>query len=379
MIEQPAARLLLACATWEISGARTEYVRRAAEGVNWIKWLALVRIHRLVPHAKRQLDAADIDVPADVRVRLNIAAHEIAALALRQAAQLAELQCDFLAADIPLLAYKGPALALAAYGVLGARQSVDLDIVVRAFDFARARCTLIEAGYVSYYGMSAAQERMVQGSFGHAVFVRHADEAPVELHWRFARAIYPWTLPIDDVFARAQHVEIAGVPVLTSDPLDSALLQCMHGARHEWETLEWLVALDGTIHRTKIDSRALLERATQHRSRRALLLAVLLLRDLLQSEATPHDLTILAERDANVLQLAAEVVARFTQELSDRPHTGRRFAMRLMDGNGDRANYLLCSAFEPTLREWELLPLPDSLLPLYYLIRPVRLLFRPRN
>lgn len=379
MIEQPAARLLLACATWEISGARTAHVRRAADDMDWIEWLALVRIHRLVPHAKRQLDAAGVEVPPDVRVRLDVAAHEIGALALKQAAQLADLHRECLAANLPLLAYKGPALALTAYGVLGARQSVDLDIVVRAADFVRARRTLLAAGYVSQYGMSAAQERIVQGSFGHAVFVRRADEAPVELHWRFARAIYPWTLPVDDVFARARHLDIAGVSVLTSDPLDSTLLQCMHGARHEWETLEWLVALDATLHRANIDSGALLERATQHRSRRAVLLAVLLLRDLLQSAAAPRKLIAIAERDPNVLQLAAAIVARFTQELETGPHSGRRFALRLMDGNVDRAKYLLRSAVEPTLREWELLRLPDALLPLYYLIRPARLLLRPRD
>ena len=344
-----------------------------------MEWLALVRFHRLVPHAKRQLDAAGVEVPPDVRGPLDVAAHEIAALALKQAAQLAGLQRDCLAADIALLAYKGPALALSAYGVLGARQSVDLDIVVRAADFARARHTLLAAGYVSQYGMSAAQERVVQGSFGHAVFVRRADEAPVELHWRFARAIYPWTLSVDDVFARARHIDIAGASVLTSDPLDSTLLQCMHGARHEWETLEWLVALDGTLHRSNIDSGALLERATGHGSRRAVLLAALLLRDLLQSDSAPRELIVIAERDSSVLQLAAEIVGRFTQKLEAGRPAGRRFALRLMDGNGDRANYLLRSTFEPTLREWELLPLPDALLPLYYLIRPVRLLFRPRD
>ena len=378
VIEQPATRLLLACATWEISPVRTARVRDLAVGVNWIDWLAMVRLHRLVPHAKRQLDAAGVEVPPDVRVRLDVAAHKIAAIALNQAAQLAELQRVCRAAHIPLLAYKGSALALAAYGVLGARQSVDLDIVVRAADFARARRTLLEAGYVSQYGMSAAQERAVQRSFGHAVFVRRVDEAPVELHWRFARAIYPWTLPVDDVFARAHHVDIAGASILASDPLDNVVLQCMHGARHEWETLEWLVALDGTLRRTQIDGAALLDRATRHRSRRAVLLAALLLQDLLQSDAAPRELIAIAEHDPKVLQLAAEIVARFTQELETGPPTGRRFALQLMDGNRDRANYLVRSAFEPTMREWELLRLPDVLLPLYYLVRPVRLLFRPR-
>ena len=378
VIEQSAARLLLACATWEISTARTARVRRVAAGVNWLEWLALVRVHRLVPHAKRQLDAAGVEVPPDVRVRLDVAAHKIAAVALKQAAQLAELQRDCFAAHIPLVAYKGPALALTAYGVLGARQSVDLDIVVRVGDVARARQTLLTAGYVSRYGMSEAQERVVQGSFGHYVFIRREDEVPVELHWRFARAIYPWTLPVDDVFARAHHLDIAGASILTCDPLDSVLLQCMHGARHEWETLEWLAALAGTLHRTKIDGTALLDRATRNRSRRAVLLAVLLLRDLLQSDAAPRELIAIAERDPNVRQLAAAVVARFTHEVETGPHSSRQFALRLMDGNGDRANYLLRTAFEPTLREWELLPLPDALLPFYYLIRPVRLLFRRR-
>jgi hypothetical protein len=379
VIEQAAARLLLACAIWDLSVPRSERVRRAAEGVDWNEWLALAQLHRLVPVVKRQLDAAGIAAPADVRTALDAEAREISAIALRRASQLAELQRGFSAARIPVLVYKGPAVAMTAYGELGARRSVDLDVVVHPPDLSRARKELIRAGYTSRYGMSAAQERTIQRSFGHFVFTRGADEGPVELHWRFARAVYPWTLSVDDVFARAARVNIAGEPMLISGPADNVLLQCAHGARHEWETLEWLVALEATLHRTPVDGTALLALASGHRSRRALLLAMLLLRDLLQSDVAPAELLALAEADTVVLRLGAATVARFTQELLPGVHSGKRFALQLMDGPADRANYLLRSAIEPTLREWEFIRLPDALLPLYYVIRPLRWLVSGRR
>ena len=54
-----------------------------------------------------------------------------------------------------------------------------------------------------------------------------------------------------------------------------------------------------------------------------------------------------------------------------------RFDLRQLDGSADRARYLMHSVFDPTMREWELVKLPDALLPLYYPIRLARLALKP--
>jgi hypothetical protein len=233
------SELLIACATWERTPARTERVRSAIRDIVWDRWVPRARAHRLVPHVHRQLDLLDELVPDAVRDQLREETRAIAVRALRLAAQLSELATAFEAVSIPLIAYKGPALSLAAYGDIGVRASVDLDVVVAPGNIDRAREVLRALGYASRAGMTPAQEHALQRSFGHFVYARDDASAPLELHWRFASPHYPWTFAPTTVSARASRIEIGGAVVLVPSALDEIVLQAMHGTRHQWDQLEW--------------------------------------------------------------------------------------------------------------------------------------------
>jgi len=369
-------RLVLACATWERSAERRAIVADAAasDELDWAHWLSLVRYHRLAPHAYRQIEALGA-APAAIRHELATDARAVAERSLALTRQLTDLVRAFEAAGVLALPFKGPALALAAYGEIGARASTDLDVVVTELEIAGARAALIGAGYEARHGTSPAQERAVLHSFGHVVFVRAGAPAPVELHWRFASPRYPWSLPVDDVVARAQRRPIGGVELVVPESHDHALLQCMHGVRHQWQQLEWLVALREQVRRDAIDATTLIERAALHGSRRALLAGFALLRDLLGAEVPgPIDAAIGA--DAALAPLVRTMRAGIERgEPFDTLREPYVLSMRLMDRSRDRARYLLQSILAPTIREWELVRLPDALLPLYYPIRLGRLLF----
>src|SRR5258708_39434934 len=51
-----------------------------------------------------------------------------------------------------------------------------------------------------------------------------------------------------------------------------------------------------------------------------------------------------------------------------------RCNLRIMDRKRDAITGLLRSTFVPTISDWQALPLPAALYPLYYLLRPLRLL-----
>jgi hypothetical protein len=271
------------------------------------------------------------------------------------------------------LPFKGPALSLAAYGNVGVRDSIDLDIVVTRHDIERARDALAADGYRSRLAMSAAQERMLQRSFGHFSYARHGEPAFVELHWRFAAPRYPWSTPPEDVLARARAIELAGTTVAIAEPTDELLLQAMHGTRHQWETLEWLVAFSRLLRNGAIDETALIERAQAHGSRRALGVSVRLAHDLLGAPLSPGLAAI--SSDAASVALAAEIVRGVDRAMdsgersTDQPYS---LNLRMMDRAGDRARYVALSLIAPTVREWELVRLPDGLLVLYYPIRLLR-------
>ena len=369
-------RLMLACATWERSTTRHDLVSDAASasGLDWGHWLDLVRYHRLLPHANRQVVAL-ATAPPPIVERLAAGAREVAARALALTSQLADLVRTLDAAGVLAMPFKGPSLALAAYGELGARDCRDLDVVVAERDIYRARGALVGAGYVARHGTSPAQERAVLRSFGHFEFARVGAPAHVELHWRFASPRYPWSLPVAEVLARSRRRALGGVTFAVAEPHDAVLLQCMHGARHQWQQLEWLVALREQIRREQLDATTLLERAGRHGSRRALLLGMGLLRDVLGADLDAHLLRAIAA-DATLGPLAGKV-----REGLHRTAAGDSLAepdllnARLMERPGNRVRYLLHSIFAPTIREWEVVRLPDALLPLYYPLRLARVVF----
>jgi hypothetical protein len=367
--------LLLAVSAWETSPSRADRVRAAAVGVRWEPWLSLIIAHRLVPHAVRQLSAAGVHPAPPVLAELHAASRDAAVRGLALVRQRDALVRAFAHARVPMLPIKGPSLALAAYGDAAARPSIDLDLVVARDDVLRAVNVLRMAGYTSRYGMSPAQERALQSSFGHFEYQHDDAPAKVELHWRFAAPRYPWTMPVADVFARATPAD--GAAAVVADPHDDLLLQVMHGARHQWAQLEWLVAFAACLERYPVDAARLLALAERHHSRRALRVALALVRELLGVTLVGH-LALAAEDDAEARALAAELVAALAVGDANRwiAEPGR-FALRQMDGVADRLRYLAHSVVDPTVREWELWQLPDALLPLYYPLRLARLAARP--
>ena len=373
MSESRAAhKLLVACATWDASGRELDTIAALARtGVDWDDWLDMIRWHRLVPHAQRALRSAQAVVPPAVAAGLSNEAIAISAGALARTRQLTAILEAMRAAGVRALAFKGPALSRVAYGDLGVRESTDLDVVVLPVDTDRARGALVAAGYLSRAGMSRAQERVLQRSFGHFAYAAPGDGVMVELHWRFAAARYPWSIPAAHVFARAVPIELAGSAVLGPEPVDQLLLQVMHGTRHQWERLEWLVVLVQLLKRAQPDEESLIERAGVYGSSRALALALRLAHDVLGAPLSPR-LAGLADDPR-----AGPRSARIARTLEAGTFTTEQpygFNMELMDRPRDRARYIALSVLAPTPREWELVRLPGWLVLLYYPIRIARVL-----
>jgi hypothetical protein len=337
--------------------------------------MRLVRMHRLVPHAQRALLESRAAVPDDCALALQDETIAIAARALARARQLAELASVLARDGVRAVAFKGPTLSLASYGNVGVRESVDLDIVVLPGDLDRARDTLRSAGYTSRARMSPAQERTLQRSFGHFTYVRAGAPASVELHWRYAAPRYPWSLSAEEVLSRSRSIEIAGVHIAVAEPTDELLLQAMHGARHQWECLEWLVAFGRLMRLAAIDERALVERARANGSLRALAVSLRLANDVLGARLSPRLDAI--SRDDTTVALAGEIVRAIANaaDAGELP-TAQPYSLnqRMMDGAGARARYLALSVFAPTMREWELVRFPDGLRLLYYPVRLLRVL-----
>lgn len=371
-----AWELCLACGRHAAGIAAPGEVTMAAARIeNWDVALALLSEQSLVAWlARAQPDAPHGGMPERVRA----AAGDEARATLARVRQLTDVCAALSAAGVVPLPYKGPALSLQLYGELGLRRSIDLDVVVPHAAYPRAREALVRMGLAPRGGHSARQERALFTWLGQASFGTGASDF-VELHWRFAPAQFPFALTPEAAIARSTSTMVAGRELRLMARDDLLVTLAMHGARHFYERLEWLAGVARLV-REFPDARAIAGYAQGLRARRTLLVSAEVAHqvlDLALDASWRHEI----DGDAEVVPLAIEL----TEMIRAHGYHGASYPVgaqeqalyaRLMDTRADRLRSLMRALFLPTAREWELVPLPDALTPLYRVIRPVRVAAR---
>ena len=118
--------------------------------LDWHRVLQLARVHRVSPLVWRGITGTSFaGVPLAVRSELA-GDHEAASMRnLVNLGELRRLTGALEAAGIPTIALKGAALLDRVYDDVGLRPMVDLDLLVRANDIARAEEVVLGFGYTS--------------------------------------------------------------------------------------------------------------------------------------------------------------------------------------------------------------------------------------
>jgi len=157
----------------------------------------------------------------------------------------------FASGGIDVMPLKGPALAEDLYGDVTARRSVDLDLLVRSRDYARAEALLLQSGFNSV--PSPTYEY-------HWTFQR--DGTTIELHTLLG---VPEDCPfdIDGVWSRSVAATFRGRPMRSLQEEDLILYLCYHCLKHEYIRLLWIGDLGRALLRAQRLAKAdsLLEKA----------------------------------------------------------------------------------------------------------------------
>ncbi|MDD5368668.1 MAG: nucleotidyltransferase family protein [Anaerolineaceae bacterium] len=282
---------------------------------------------------------------------------------------------------IPYLAIKGPALAVQAYGDLSLRSFCDLDVLVNPADFPRVYALLVRSGFTPQFPLDPARQKWWARFDKEFPFQFHGET--VEIHWQVADRgmLYPlsnhlfWTDP--------QPVDLLGCPVLTLSPENAIFYACLHGTIHEWSQLKWVADLAHLCHAfPSVDLLKLLDRA-RHTGFHRLVCTALQLAEEPGGAAFPPDVRAAFLSDPQAGRLADIIRERRNPtrlaETGERAPVNTGFFVRTRERPLDRLVYFLDRIFTPRQADWELLRLPSALSPLYYLIRPFRLLsaYRP--
>ena len=289
--------------------------------------------------------------------------------------ELLKLLQLFEAHQIPVLPYKGPALALALYGNLSLRPFCDLDLLIHPQDLVRVKPLLAAQGYDTL-AVDDAQEAANLWSDSERDFVRQDGKVVLDVHWRITPRFFPFELPVEELWQRRQSLSLLGTPVSTLAPEDLLLALCVHGAKECWGKLKWICDVAELIRAyPNLDWDRVLGQAKQLHSQRMLLLGVGLVQELL-GVRLPETVLAAIERDGALPALMQQVCSYLfgSQPGQSRQLSLTLFRLRVRDRISDQLEYFVWRLFVPNVRDRQLIFLPKPLTFLYYLLRPLRLL-----
>ena len=374
---RPELELNLCCGRALIDPAAKERVRLLIRnGLNWSDAVAIAERHRLSPVVYETLagTARDLISPEQLNALRQATAPSMTAgmVLLRELLRLHQL---FEAAQIPVIPYKGPLLAWVAYGNFLRREYLDLDFLVPQKYIPEVVDVLKSAGYRLQFDPREAHAG--QGGFapGQYSFLSHPQKILVEFHTERTLRYFPTPIDLPDLTSRLMTVEIGEQRLCTFSVEDTLVMLCVHGAKHFWERLGWVLDIATLATAQEVDWALVSRIAAKMESTRVLLLGVYLARDLFDAPL-PQQLVEEISRDRTVPRLAGKVYEQYAG-ISD-PSAGvlsrAVFRFRLRDGIGQGLRHTLRLAMSPTESDRQTVRLPRWLTPLYVFVRPWRLL-----
>ena len=346
------------------------------EGLDWNEVLACAHEHKLGPLMHEYFRTLDTSwLTQDQKEWLVDLARDLGKNNLAFMGEMLWLSRMFEAAGIPAIPYKGPVLAWLAYRSFAYRTCVDLDFVIPQRYIPEAILLLQANGYTPQFDPVEAQAGQKGHAPGQYAFAPSGTHRFVELHTERTLRYFSHPLNLDEMNSRAIQLEIGGQKVHTFSVEDLLVMLCVHGAKHFWERLAWIVDIAQLITVQEVDWTLLLQIAAKTESTRLLLLGLYLAHELVAAPL-PQSVLEHACGDAQVQWLARKVLEQYAG-ISD-PSAGvwprAVFRLRSCDGFRQGLRQLFRLSLSPTESDRQTVQLPAFLSPLYSLVRLLRLL-----
>ena len=368
-------QLLTYLARLSLDEVTTTQVRQLFEAnLDWDYLRAQADRHNVLPLVHHHLSALSPGLPSGVIELIRSDVRRNAELSIFLTGELVKLMDLLQANNIAAVPFKGPTLALGAYGDIGLRQFADLDILIHEHDFQRVKKLLSESGYTPTPELTAAQESALR-RFDCAYNFGDGKRLLIDVHWKFAAPYFSYQFALDRVWERLREVTISGRQIQVLAAEDLLLVLCLHGATHFWERLGWVADVAAVVSTEReLNWRQVIANAAALGNTRVLLLGLSLAHELLGAQL-PNEVLKQIEADAAIEKLTARAKERLFDETPRQLGLVEEFRIQLdlRENTRDKLSAGFRLAATPRGYDWMALPLPKSLGALHYLWRPLRL------
>jgi Uncharacterised nucleotidyltransferase len=377
----PEKQLLVCCARMRMQPAIAAEIREIANRpLDWDYVLNTAAENSIMPLLGLHLaPIAGKLVPPEWIDRVKGACRANTLRCLLLTGELIKIMNHLDASQVKAIPYKGPVLAVQAYGDMALREYEDLDLIICQRDLVKAHEVMLAFGFrprfpwIHSSGYSGATASVIPGEYN---YVDDARRIIVELHTEFTLRHFPNTPDLEEISKRLVPVSLSGHTVKTLSPEDNLSALCIHGAKDIWERISWVADISELIQvASGLDWDAVWKHAEQSQAERMVSLGLALAADLLDAPL-PVEVRLRVKKDAIATAIAGELKAKLLRR-NPRQLSGTarfQYRRRMIAGALPGWRYSMRLAMAPAEEDWEAVRLPRALAPLYVALRPLRLL-----
>ncbi len=276
---------------------------------------------------------------------------------------------------IKCVVLKGPIYSIQAYRDLSLRQYSDLDILIHQTDFLKVDKILEQFGYFPTIKMDARQKKFVFRSNNHFLFAFQGDT--FEVHWDITP---PWSISRftqKQVWPNIIPIIILDQEIYALSPEDTILFTCLHGAKHAWSQLKWIVDLAYLSQSYNEDEwLSLLEHAKRLGLFRQVCVGLLLAINVVDAKI-PIKVRYQLNSNRSAQDLVSQVMDSLSKLTNNRSKINAyKFYWKSLDRWQDRLRYIISLIFIPEDTDWKMISMPENMYSAYYFLRPMRLLYK---
>jgi len=343
---------------------------------NWDALLTLARSHGILPLLYLRVVNQQADIPRSSFERIQSDYNRNVLHSLTNAAELISVLKDLSEKSIPAMPFKGVVLSATAYRDLAARPAGDLDVLIFYRDLIPAAAALLNRGYELETSTREDGSPAIENYYEYH-FERQSDGMVLELRWRLelTQPRFRRNLGMDWVWPAKRSALLAGPEVPEMEPEIALLVLCMHGSKHVWSRLIWICDVARLLEtHPGMNWKRVRSEAKARGLSRALALGVLLAHRVGEA-VIPEAVLRVFESDSTARSLAHHIADNLFERPGSTPESRLPYHVQLL-GFSDRMKMLFSIDFlRPNARDRAVIGLPKALEPLYFFIRPFRILW----
>lgn len=372
--------LLLYCARTNIdSEIENRILSLVQENLDWDYLVKTALAHGLIPLFYSNINyICPETVPNYILEKLKYYFNQIMHNNLLLTRELIKILKLLKTENIDVIPYKGPTLAVLAYGNVSFRQFGDLDVFIPKKYVQKVVKILNLNGYVSQLNLKDSQEIAFLKYQREYKLINIENKIPIEIKWKIPVSSFSFKSDFEDAIfdSDIKSINFFNYQIFNLSNEHLLLILCIHNVGHYWTQLKWICDISEFIKANSIDWSLVIDKANRLGIARILYVNLFLSRELLDLKL-PLEIEKALELDKSVKNISTQIIERVIFNSNQLKFYEKvMIRLRIRESISNKIKDFLNLMLVPTPHVIKNIKLPVFFFKIYYLLRFIDVISR---